>query len=132
MFLQNYASTNTKYLLVLQLLAVKSVKKVYWLLQDICNWHLKSLQCATVANSISASASPVSASFKNHHYRRGVFQFFFRNQTISNSELAVQKTDPTQWTKSTTYTDSCRRQTLLPWITLWLVWKCFVQKPFSC
>ena len=54
------------------------------------------MQCATVANSISASASPVSASFKNHHYRRGVFQFFFRNQTISNSELAVQKTDPTQ------------------------------------
>ena len=110
----------------------KNCEKEYWFLKDMYNLHLKVLQCATVANSISASASPVSASFKNHHYRRGVFQFFFRNQTISNSELAVQKTDPTQRTKSTTYTDSCRRQTLLPWITLWLVWKHFVQKPFLC
>ena len=35
-------------------------------------------------NSISASASVAPAALlENHHYRRGVFQFFFRNQTIS-------------------------------------------------
>ena len=42
-----------------------------------------SLHCCNT-NSISVSASVAPAALlENHHYRRGVFQFFFRNQTIS-------------------------------------------------
>ena len=44
----------------------------------------KPLSHCCNTNSISASASVAPAALlENHHYRRGVFQFFFRNQTIS-------------------------------------------------